>query len=187
MYKKHYDSHVKSSPLFKVGDQVWLSRKNISTTRPSRKLDVRRLGPFKIVECIGESKLAYKLDLPATMRIHPVFHESLLTPYHANRIAGRTQTPPPAIEVEGEQEYEVEEILDSKIIRNKLRYLVSWTGYGPNDRTWEPAEHLENSPEITARYHARYPQRPAPSDIPRPTMRPTRQVHFARFDTIHPI
>jgi hypothetical protein len=187
MYKKHYDSHVKSSPLFKVGDQVWLSRKNISTTRPSRKLDVRRLGPFKIVECIGESKLAYKLDLPATMRIHPVFHESLLTPYHANRIAGRTQTPPPAIEVEGEQEYEVEEILDSKIIRNKLRYLVSWTGYAPNDRTWEPAEHLENSPEITARYHARYPQRPAPSDIPRPMMRPTRQVHFARFDTIHPI
>ena len=91
-------------------------------------------------------------------------------------------TPPPPIEVQGQQEYEVEEILNSKIVRNKLRYLVSWIGYAPNDRTWEPAEHLENSPEIVARYHARYPQRPSPADIPRPV---ARRVHFARFDTIH--
>jgi hypothetical protein len=181
-YKKHYDLHVKQMPKFKVGDQVWLSRKNISTTCPSSKLDYRRLRPFRILKCVGESQMAYKLDLPAGMRIHPVFHGSLLTPYHASAIPGHTQPPPPPIEVEGQQEYEVEEILDSKIVRNKLRYLVSWIGYAPNDRTWEPAEHLENSPEIVARYHARYPQRPSPADIPRPV---ARQVHFSRFDTIH--
>src|SRR6202165_392033 len=127
-YKKHFDAHVKELPPFKVGDMVWLSRKNISTTRPSRKLDYRRLGPYKIIQCLGESQLAFKLDLPPTMRIHPVFHGSFLSPYHANTLPGRSQPPPPPIEIEGQQEYEVDEILDSKILRNKLKYLVSWVG-----------------------------------------------------------
>jgi hypothetical protein len=100
-YKQRHDVHVKPLPQFKVGDQVWLSRRNISTTRPSQKLDFKRLGPFKITEIVGESKLAFKLELPHTMRIHPVFHGSLLEPYHANTIPGRTQPPPPPVEVEG--------------------------------------------------------------------------------------
>jgi hypothetical protein len=184
-YKKYYDAHAKEPPQFQIGDKVWLSRRNISTTRPSRKLDVRRLGPYRVVKRVGESKKAYELDLPPSMRIHRVFHESLLSPYQANTIPGRTQPPPPPVEVEGQQEYEVEEILDSKIVRNKLRYLVSWVGYAPNDRTWEPAEHLANSPEAVERYHARYPQRPSPRDLREtPT---SRRVHFARFHTVHRI
>jgi hypothetical protein len=181
-YKKHFDAHVKELPPFKVGDMVWLSRKNISTTRPSRKLDFRRLGPYKIIKCIGESQLAFKLELPPTMRIHPVFHGSLLSPYHPNIIPGRTQPPPPPVEIEGQQEYEVEEVLDSKILRNKLKYLVSWVGYGPEDRTWEPAENLQNSDEEVERFHARYPNRSSPADI-----RPTRRVQFARFNTVYRI
>jgi hypothetical protein len=184
-YRKYYDVHVKQSPQFKVGDNVWLSRRNISTARPSRKLDVRRLGPYRIVECVGESKKAYKLDLPHSMRIHPVFHESLLSPYHANTIPGRTQPPPPPVEVEGQQEFEVEEVLDSKIVRNKLRYLVGWVGYPPSDRTWEPAEHLANSPEAVARYHTQYPQRPSLGDLQEAP--PSRRVHFARFHMVHRI
>jgi Chromo (CHRromatin Organisation MOdifier) domain len=125
-------------------------RRTTNLSRSLRNAIHDSLAPFQILECVGESKLAYKLDLPATMRIHPVFLGSLLTPYHASAIPGHTQPPPPPIEVEGQQEYEVEEILDSKIVRNKLRYLVSWIGYTPNNRTWEPAEHLENSPEIVA-------------------------------------
>jgi hypothetical protein len=53
----------------------------------------------------------------------------LLTPYHANFIPGRTQLPLPPIKVKGQQEYEIEEVLNSKIVRNKLRYLVSLVGY----------------------------------------------------------
>jgi hypothetical protein len=210
-YKLHFDSHVKSLPDFKVGDLVWLSRRNISTVRPSPKLDHRRLGPFKIIQCIGESKLAFKLELPHTMRIHPVFYGSLLTLYCLNTIPGRVQPPAPPVTVDGHEEYEVREILDSKIERRKLRYLVDWVGCGPEDRQWEPAEHLGNSADAVARFHARYPLRPSPTDVPRqeprprpvprpvpcqeprprPALRPTpsatrrhRQVHFATHNQI---
>ena len=88
------------------------------------------------MDVVGESKAAFKLKLPPHWRIHPVFHMSLLDPYRANKIEGRKQLamPPPEI-VNRELEYEVETILDSKIQRNKLRYLVDWKGYGPEERT----------------------------------------------------
>jgi hypothetical protein len=176
-YKLHFDAHIKSLPNFKVGDLVWLLRRNISTTRPSPKLDHRHLGLFKILECIGESKLAFKLELPHTMRIHPVFHGSLLTLYCPNTIPGYTQPLAPPVTVDGHEEYEVSEILDSKIERGKLRYLVDWVGWGPEDRQWEPAEHLENSADAVTRFHACYLLSPSPADIqcqePRPVPCPT--------------
>ena len=130
-YKKKFNKNVAPAPEFKAGDCVWLNRRNIETTRPSQKLDQKRLGPFKIVDVVGESKAAFKLKLPPHWHIHPVFHVSILDPYRANKIEGREQLamPPPEI-VNGELEYEVETILDSKIQRNKLRYLVDWKGYG---------------------------------------------------------
>ena len=62
-YKEKYDRHVKEHPPFAVGDKVWLMRKNIKTNRPSQKLDVKRLGPFKILEVIDENKMIFKLEL----------------------------------------------------------------------------------------------------------------------------
>ena len=164
-YKQSYDAHIKEAPAFKIGDLVWLSRRNITTTRPSQKLDYKRLGPFRISEIVGESKSAFKLELPARMRIHPVFHVSLLTPYHANTIPGRTQPPPPPIIVDGFEEFEVEEILDSRIHYNKLQYFVDWKGYKSDERTWEPAECLNNAKDAINRFHTRYPLRPSPKDV----------------------
>ena len=60
------------------------------------------------------------------MKIHPVFHVSLLEPYKDSTISGRLQAPPPLIEVDGTEEFEVSEILDSCINRGKLEYLVHW-------------------------------------------------------------
>jgi hypothetical protein len=180
-YKKHYDAYVKDHPQYKVGDLVWLSRKNISTTRPSAKLDFRRLGPFKILEVIGEAKAAYKLELPATMRIHPTFHVSLLTKYTPNVIPGRTQPEPPPIIVDGQEEFEVEKILDSRIRYNKLQYYVDWKGYGVNDRTWEPSSQFDHAPEAIEEYHRNFPNRPSPKDIPR---RPRRSSAPRRGGTV---
>jgi len=60
------------------GNRVWLRRKQIRTTRPSNKLNHKQIGPNPILEKVGSR--VYKLDLPATVRIHPVFHISLLEP-----------------------------------------------------------------------------------------------------------
>jgi hypothetical protein len=125
------------------------------------------MGPFKILQVVGESKLAFKLELPPRMRIHSVFHVSLLEPYRENTIEGRIQPPPPPPdEIDGELEYEVKEILDSKIVRGKLQYYIDWEGYTPEERTWEPAESVEHAADAVANFHRRYPNRPASHDLP---------------------
>jgi hypothetical protein len=60
-YKEFQDPKAKPPPIFKVGEKVWLNRHNIRTTRPSQKLDVKRMGPFQIEGVVGEGKLAYCL------------------------------------------------------------------------------------------------------------------------------
>jgi len=69
---RHHD------PVLNPGDMVWLRRKHIRTTRPSNKLVHKQIGPYTILEKVGSR--AYKLDLPAAVRIHPDFHISLLEP-----------------------------------------------------------------------------------------------------------
>ena len=157
-HKVNYDRHTKPAPQFAVGDKVWLFRKNIRTTRPSQKLDVKRMGHFNILEIIRDSKLAYKLELPRRMKqIHPVFHVSLLEPYRENQWEGRVQPAPPPEEIEGELEYEVKEIVDSKIVWGQLNYLVDWVGYGPEERMWESVEAVENAQEEVVTFHRAYP------------------------------
>ena len=102
------------APAYKIGDEVWLLRRHIQTTRPSSKLAFKILGRFKITQKIGTH--AYKLDLPASMKCHPVFHISLLEPATSNPLAGQKQPAPPPIIVDNNVEFEIEEILDSKLV-----------------------------------------------------------------------
>jgi hypothetical protein len=127
-----------NDPKFKFGDKVWLLRRNVKTTRPCDKLDYQLLGPFVIVDQVND--VAFHLDLPSHLHIHPVFHMSLLEPWTSSSIPRRVIPPPPPIELVDDPEFEVKAILDSKILRNKLYYLVDWLGYSPTNRTWEPAE-----------------------------------------------
>ena len=121
------------------------------------------LGPFKISRAV--SSHAFRLELPNTLRfIHPVFHVSLLEPHRANTIPNRTQPPPLPVEVDGETEYEVSAILDSRRRRNKLQYLVQWKGYDGHaeSATWEPSENVSNTPVLLAAFHNSYPTKPRP-------------------------
>jgi len=157
---RFYNRKVKEAPPFEIGDQVWLLRRNIATTRPSNKLDYKRLGPFPITAKIG--KAAFRLQLPSSMKIHPVFHVSLLEPFHANDIPGRVQDPPPPVIIDGQEEFEVEAVLDSRVRYRKVQYLVHWKDWPISSRTWEPPEHLANAQDLIEVFHRAYPRKPRP-------------------------
>jgi len=120
------------APQIDKGIRVWLDARHIRTTRPSRKLDWKWLGPYEVKRKV--SPYAYELELPRDLRIHPVHHVSLLDPVAEDPLPGQNITPPPPVEVDGDQEYQVERVEDSRVYRNQLQYLVRWTGY--DQMTW---------------------------------------------------
>jgi len=74
--QEYYELHRKPDPNLESGDMVWLLPRNIKTTRASKKLDFKKIRPFKILAKIGTS--AYKVALPPSMAIYHTFHISLL-------------------------------------------------------------------------------------------------------------
>ncbi|MBW0548242.1 hypothetical protein O181_087957 [Austropuccinia psidii MF-1] len=97
---------------------VWISSKNIKSTRPTKKLSERWLGPFPILKKV--STHAYHLKLPSQWKSSPpVFYFSLLEPVETSKIPNRHQEPPPPIIIEEEEEWEISQKLDSKLKRRK--------------------------------------------------------------------
>jgi len=84
--RKAYDKWKNNPPTFEKGDKVWLETTNLSTDRPSPKLDWKRIGPLTVKERL--SPLTYRLHLPMGYKIHNVFHVSLLSPVKADQITG---------------------------------------------------------------------------------------------------
>jgi len=143
---------------FGVGDKVWLLTRNFRTTRPSKKLDYKRTGPYTVSKIINEN--AYRLDLPKTMRNHNVFHVSQLDRF-TPQVTGQPQSEPNPIIVDDlEEEWEVDRILDSKRRYRKLHYLVQWAGYNYIHTSWEPFENLENAQELINDFHRDHPHKP---------------------------
>jgi hypothetical protein len=128
---KHRDT-----PKYKEGDLVWLEGKNLRINQPTAKLAPRRHGPFKIIQVM--SAVNYRLELPTQWSIHPVFHIDLLMPYKETTMHGPNFTRPTPELIDGEEEYSVEKILDSRHFgrRRHLQYLVKWEGYPNADNMW---------------------------------------------------
>src|SRR5882724_10104161 len=97
-----------------------------------------------------------------------MFHVSLLQPTSSSQISNRAIDPPPPIELDDSDKWEVQQILDSWVDRHRqgsrLLYLVKWKGFDKTlDATsWEPPEHLENAPDVVQAFHQAYPDKPAP-------------------------
>jgi len=138
---KYYNKHRKPKS-FAPGDLVMLSSKNIRMRKASKKLAGKFLGPFKVLKVIGQN--AYTLQLPRKYgRLHHTFHVSLLEAYSMREGRGA----PEPIEIDGEEEWEVEKILDLRETKAGRQFLVRWKGYSEADDSWEPAEHLLHAGE----------------------------------------
>ncbi|MBW0482962.1 hypothetical protein O181_022677 [Austropuccinia psidii MF-1] len=102
---------------------VWISSKNINSTRPTKNLSERWLCPFPILKKI--STQAYHLKLPSQWKsIHPVFHIYLLEPVNTSKIPNWHKEPPPPIIIQEEEEWEVSQILEANLKGGKLLHLV---------------------------------------------------------------
>ena len=151
-------------PSFQISDKVLLRHDNIPTMTPFRKLASKFLGPFLVTSKISD--VVYRLKLPPTLRIHDVFHISLLEKYRQDTITGRQQIPPPPIiALDGDIKWEVHEVLDSWVFgrKKRLQYFVSWEGYGLEENSWEPTANLENAPDAVEQFHRLHPKAPGPS------------------------
>jgi len=119
----------------------------LRTKRPSPKLDYQWQGPFSISRKMGFDN--YELKLQARMKIHPVFH--------VNRLKGtKVQETTENLDVT-EEEYDVEQILDKRIVSGATQYKVRWAGYQPEADTWEPVGNL-NCPEKIREYQNSHQQ-----------------------------
>lgn len=125
----------------------------------SRNLGPQRVGPYRIVRQVGS--LAYELELPPTLRIHPVISVSHLE--KGPQIVPE-RPPPDLIYDEGEAqegEFEVEAILGAQMRGRgrgrELHYLVKWLGYGPDQNEWLPRSSMEGSCELVEDFHRRNP------------------------------
>ena len=111
---KHFaDFRRGDGPTLKVGDKVYIDTSDYTTDCPSKKLSDKRIGPYLILEVINDN--AFKLKLPSSIKIHPVFTRSKLRLYSPPTIPGQFITPQGPVVIEGEERYNVEAILNSKL------------------------------------------------------------------------
>lgn len=151
-FKKQVDQH-RTERSFEVGDVVHLKHppyaQSSVANRPCAKLAYKYFGPFTVIDKIG--KLAYKLELPADSKIHPVFHVSQLMPFTPNYTPVFSELPRPP-DLAGHDDEPVE-ILERRMVKRGNSTLVQvkvrWR-YDETATTWEDYDTLRR----------RFPQAP---------------------------
>jgi hypothetical protein len=180
--KIYYDQ--KHKPVeFKRGDKVYITLAKGGEpgyrlpAALSGKLSERRVGPFKILERIG--KLAYKLELPSTWKIHPVISIAHLE-RHEHDEHGRTVPPPPPDIVDGNEEWEVKEVVRKRYNKRRKRweYNIKWKNYGTEHNTWEPLEHLKNAAAKVDEFEKTQNMQITSTRFLQPIQSPTRIPHY---------
>ena len=170
---EHANNRRLPVPEFKEGDMVMLDSRNIKTSRPSKSLDHKNLGPFPVVKVINN--MAYELKLPDGMNIFPVFHPWLLHLDNNDLLPGQIESPPPPVQTDesGTKNF-VDEVLDSKIDGRRKDFLTGekgcfvykfkWTGYTNDVPKWEPYTHAAGCPDLIADFHHSNPDKAGPHE-----------------------
>jgi len=117
--------------------------------RRSEKLTERFVGPYKVKGIISSN--AIELELPNSIKIHPIVNVSEVQLYKS-QVKGQKKIPPKLVIIEGEEEFEVEKILNKRTVREKEKFLVRWKDYMAGEDTWENRENLENTKELVEEF-----------------------------------
>jgi RNase H-like domain found in reverse transcriptase/Reverse transcriptase (RNA-dependent DNA polymerase)/Integrase zinc binding domain len=145
---------------FFIGDHVFVKKKGFQTSAPTTRLDSQWAGPWQVKDIRGHS---YVLDLPDSVKCNNLFHADRLRKAALNPLPQQHYDPPEPEDINGEPEYEVDQILTSRLFGTKktLQYQVAWKGYDP-DETWYNASNFKNSPIKLSEFHAQYPTAAGP-------------------------
>jgi len=154
--KKYTDKKRSDVKEYKVGDLVMLSTKDLKyqmVGRRTEKLTERFVGPYKVREIISPNVV--RLELPSTVKIHPVVNVSRIRRYIGQVEEQKKERLAPVI-IKGEEEWKVERILNKRKIRGKDKYLVRWKGFTAEVDTWEERENLKNAQEAIEEFEKEY-------------------------------
>jgi len=150
--KRFGDRRQEKGEEYKVGDLVLLSMKDLKwqiKERRSEKLTECFVGPYKVKGIVSSN--AIELELPNSIKIHPVVNVSRVRLYKS-QVKEQKKTPPKLVIIKGEKEFEVEKILNKRMVRGKEKFLVRWKDYTVGEDTWENRENLENAKELVEKF-----------------------------------
>jgi hypothetical protein len=150
--KKYADRKKFISSEYIVEDEVWLSIKNIKTKQSSRKLNHKWIELYRIKKIL---KNVCQLDLSRLMKIHDIFHTFLLRKVATNLLIKQIQSSSSSIMMNDEEEYEMNDILNSRYHYEKLQHRIVWIDHFSN-RAWYSAKNFKHFKNILKDYHQRY-------------------------------
>jgi len=154
--KKFADRKQGKGEEYRVGDLVLLSTKDLKWQmkgRRSEKLTEHFVGPYKVKGIVSSN--AIELELPKSIKIHPVVNISRVRLYKP-QVEGQKKTPPKLVIIEGEEEFKVEKILNKRMVWGKDKFLVWWKGYMAEEDMWENRENLGNVKELVEEFKREY-------------------------------
>jgi hypothetical protein len=180
-YEEYANESREDAPRYREGDKVYINTRNMKTNRPMKKGDDKMIGPYRVKKAYPRACL---VDLPANIKIFPVFHNSLLRPHtqttglpgqHQINEAESRHLRGRILERDDEtneitEKWEFEALLDCHDDYGDLQYLIKWKHHAP---TWQPATDLKGQDEVILEFHRTHPKKPGP-----PSWVKKRRVRF---------